>query len=70
MGNNKADNDNVSVENLLLSYQKFGCIMSLKILLMNNHQDIFPGQYRALDNESGDCFRHDISAMEMTYKGK
>jgi len=42
LSNNTADNDNLPVENLLLSYQKFGCIMSLKILLTNYHQDIFP----------------------------
>jgi len=44
--------------------------MSFKILLTNYHQDNFPGKYRALDNEHGECFRHDISAMEMTYQGK
>jgi len=48
--NNKTDNDNVPVKDLLLSYQKFGCIMSFKILLTNYDQDIFPGKYRALDN--------------------
>jgi hypothetical protein len=44
LGNHKADNDNVPVENLLLSYQKFGCIMSFKILFANYHQDIFSGK--------------------------
>jgi hypothetical protein len=29
LANNKADNYNERVENLLLSYQKLGCIMSL-----------------------------------------
>jgi hypothetical protein len=32
LGNNKADIDNLPVENLLLSYQKFGCPVSFKIL--------------------------------------
>jgi hypothetical protein len=70
LSNNKADNDNLPVENLLLSYQKFGCIMSFKALLTNYHQDIFPGKYRVLNNEHGECFRHNISAMEMTYQDK
>jgi len=35
LDNNKADNDNVPVENLLLSYQKFDCLTSLKILFTN-----------------------------------
>jgi hypothetical protein len=50
VGNNKADNNNVPVKGLLLSYQKFGCIMSFKIQLTNYDQDILPGKYWALDS--------------------
>jgi hypothetical protein len=68
LGNDNADNNNVPVENLLFSYQKSGCIVSFKILLMYYHQDIPPGKCSALVSEHGECFRHDISAMEKTYQ--
>jgi hypothetical protein len=42
LGNNKADNYNELVENLLLSYQKLVCNMSIRIHFQNSHQDIFP----------------------------
>lgn len=70
LGNNMADNSSELVENLLFSSQKLGCIMSLKILFPNFHQDIFPEKCRVLNNEHGECFHLDISAMEKTYQGK
>jgi hypothetical protein len=56
------------VENLLLSYYELGCIVSLKILFLKYHQDIFPETCGKLSSEHGECF-HYISAMEKTYLG-
>jgi hypothetical protein len=69
MGSNKADDCNELVENLLLSYQKLGWNVSLKILFLHYQQDFFRKTV-ALSNEHGECFRHDISAVEMRYQGK
>jgi len=44
--------------------------MSLKMLFPDFHQDIFPEKCGALNNEHGECFHLDISAMEKTYQGK
>jgi hypothetical protein len=66
--NNKADNSNELVENLLFSSQKLGFSMSLKILFPDFHQDIFPEKCGALNNEHGEFFHHDISPMEKTYQ--
>jgi hypothetical protein len=67
MGNNKADNYNKRVENVLSS-QKLGCNMSLKIFFLHYHQDIFPENYGALNDEHGECFITDISALQNTYQ--
>jgi hypothetical protein len=69
LGNNKADNSNELVENLLFSSQKLDFIMSLKILFTNFHQDIFPEKCGALNSEHGEC-HHVISAKEKTISGQ
>lgn len=69
LGNNKADNSNELVENLLFSSQKLDFIMSFKIVFTNFHQDIFPEKCGALNSEHGEC-HHVISAKEKTYHGK
>ena len=68
LGNNKADNCNELMENLLLSYEKLRCIMSLNVLFLRCHQDIFVGNCLALSDENSEYFQHDISAMERTYQ--
>jgi hypothetical protein len=42
LGNNKAETYKELVENLLLSYQKLGCNMSLKMHFLHSHVDYFP----------------------------
>ena len=56
LANNKADNYNKPVKNLLLSYHKLHCIMPLKIVFLNYHQGIFPENFGALNNGHGKCF--------------
>jgi hypothetical protein len=70
MGNNKADNYSGLMEHILLSDQKLGCIMSLKILFVHYHQDIFLENCGSLNSEHGECFHHDISAMENPHQGQ
>lgn len=43
--------------------------MSLKIIFLNYHQDIFPETCVTLSSEHGEYF-HYISAMEKKYQGK
>jgi len=62
---NKAGNYNELVENLLLSYYELSCILSLKILFLNYHQDIFPETCGTLSSEHGECFHYKL-AIEKT----
>ena len=42
LGNRRAQNYEQLVNNLLQSYQKLGCNMSLKIHFLHSHLDFFP----------------------------
>jgi hypothetical protein len=70
LGNNKADNYQELVEDLLLSYEELGCNMSLKIHFLHSHMDFFPENCGALSDEHGERFYRDITAMEKRYQGK
>ena len=70
LGNGRAQNYEELVNNLLQSYQKLGCNMSLKIHFLHSHLDFFPGNHGAVSDEHGECFHKDISSMEKRYQGK
>ena len=58
------------MEELLSSYQKLGCNMSMKIHFLNSHLDFFLENCGSVSDEHGDRFYQDIAAMEGRYKGK
>jgi hypothetical protein len=67
LGNRRAQNYEELVNNLLQSYQKLGCNMSLKIHFLHSHLDFFPENYGAVTDEHGEHFHQDISSMEKRY---
>ena len=69
-GNRRAQNYEKLVNNLLQSYQKLGCNMSLKIHFLHSHLDFFPQNCDAVRDEHGEHFHQDISSMEKTYQVK
>jgi len=64
LGNRRAQNHEKLVRNLLQSYQKLGCSMSLKIHFLQLHLDFFPENCGAMSDEHGERFHRDISSME------
>jgi len=70
LGNRRADNYKDLVEELLSSYQKLGCNMSVKIHFLSSHLDFFPENCSSVSNEHGERLHQDIAAMEGGYKGK
>jgi hypothetical protein len=54
LGNNKAENFQDIVRELLRSYQSLGCNMSLKIHFLHSHLDIFPDNLGAVSDEHGE----------------
>jgi len=70
LGNRRADNYKDLVEELLSSYQKLGCNMSVKIHFLSSHLDFFPENCGSVSDEHGERFHQGIAAMEGRYKGK
>jgi len=70
LGNRRAQIYEELVNNLLQSYQKLGCNMSLKIHFLHSHFDFIPENCGAMSDEHGERFHQDISSVEKRYQGK
>jgi len=70
LGNRRANNCKILVEELLSSYQKLWCNMSVKIHILSSHLEFFLENYGSVSDVHGERFHQDIAAMEGRYKGK
>ena len=70
LGNNREENYEELVENLLSAYLKLGCNMSLKIHFLHSHLDFFPENCGSVSDEHGERFHQDIAVMEKRHQGK
>ena len=70
LGYRRAQNYEELVNNLLQSYEKLGCNMSLKIHFLHSHLDYFPENCGAVSDEHREHFHQDSSSMEKRYQGK
>jgi hypothetical protein len=70
LGNRRAQNYEELENNLLQSYQKLGCNVSLNIHFLHSHLDFFTENCGAVSDEHGERFHQDISLMEKRYEGK
>jgi hypothetical protein len=70
LGNRRAQNYEELVNNLLQSYQKLRCNVSLKIHFLHSRSNIFPENCGAVSDEHGERFHQDISLVEKRHQGK
>jgi hypothetical protein len=70
LGNRRANNYKGLVKELLSSYHKLGCNMSVKIHFMSSHLDFFPENCGSVSDEHGERFHQDIATMGGRYKRK
>jgi len=68
--NRRVQNYEKLINNLLQSYQKLGCNMSIKMHFLHLHLDIFSENCGAVSDEHGECFHQDVFSMEKGYQGK
>lgn len=68
--NYRADNYTDLVENMLKTYEKMGCRMSLKMHFLHSHLDFFPKILGAVSDKHGERFHQDTVTMETRYEGK
>jgi len=66
----RAKNYEELVNNLLKSYQKLGCNMSLEIHFLHSHSDFFSENCNAVSDEHRGRSHQDISSTEKRYQGK
>jgi hypothetical protein len=69
LGNRRTDNYKDLSEELLSSYHKLGCSMSVKIHFLSFHLDFFPENCGSVSDEYGERFHQDIATMEADTKG-
>ncbi|XP_066198436.1 uncharacterized protein [Saccopteryx leptura] len=70
LGNKKAENYELLVQRMLLSFRNIGCNMSVKIHFLNSHLDKFPEYLGTVSDEQGECFHQDLKTMEERYQGR
>lgn len=70
LGNNKAPNYEDLVSDMLKSYKRLGCRMSLKVHFLHSHLDFFPPNLGDVSDEHGERFHQDIFEMEKRYQGR
>ena len=70
LGNHKAENYRQLVQELLDSYQRLGCRMSLKIHFLHSHSEYSPENLEAVSDGQGERFHQDIQKIEQWYQGK
>jgi hypothetical protein len=70
LANRSPQNYEELVNNLLHSYQKLSCNVSLKIHFPHSHLDFFSEKFGAVSGKHGEHFHQDISSMQKRYQGK
>ena len=70
LGNHRRDDYAMVVSNLIESYKKLGCHMSLKLYFLHSHLDFFRDNLGNVSKEHGKRFHQDIQVMEKRYQGR
>ena len=58
------------VSNLIESYEKLGCRMSLKLHFLHSHLDFFRDNLGNVSKKRGKRFHQDIQVMQKRYQGR
>ena len=70
LGKHRRDNYAILVSNLIESYEKLGCRISLKLHFLHSHLDFFRDNLVNVSEEHGKRIYQDIQVMEKRYQGK
>lgn len=70
LGNYRADNAELLVNDLLKAYKNMGCRMSLKIHFLHSHFSFFPSNLGDVSDEQGERFHQDVKRLEERFQGR
>ena len=68
--NYRRDDYTIVVSNLIESYEKLGCRMSLKLHFLHSHLDFFRDNLGNVSEEHGERFYQDIQVIKKRYHGR
>ena len=68
LGNHRRDDYAMVVSNLIDSYEKLGCRMSLKLHFLHSHLDFFWDSLGNVSEEHGERFHQNSQVMEKRYQ--
>ena len=63
LGNHRTDDYEMVVSNLIESYEKLGCRMSMKLHFLHSHQYFFRDNLGDVSEEHGERFHQDIQVI-------
>lgn len=69
LGNNRVENYQELVQDLLKAYSVMGCRMSLKLHMLDAHLETFEDNIGAYSEEQGEWFHQDVKEIERKYQG-
>ncbi|KAJ4431971.1 hypothetical protein ANN_20580 [Periplaneta americana] len=70
LGNEKAENYEDLVRDMVKCFRVIGCNMSLKLHFLDSHLDFFPQNLAAVSDEHGERFHQDIATFEKRFSGR
>lgn len=70
LGNNRAENYQELVANMINNFKAMGCRMSLKVHMLHAHLDKFKNNMGAYSEEQGERFHQDVMDFERRYQGQ
>ena len=70
LGNQKAENYEELVLNMLTNFKNLGTNMSIKVHFLHSHLNRFPHNLGDFSEEQGERFHQDIKVMEERYQGR
>lgn len=70
LGNNRAENYEELVQDMLANFRNIGANMSIKVHYLHNHLDKFPANLGDFSEEQGERFHQDMRVMEERYQGR
>ena len=70
LGNDKARNYAVIVNNMLTAFRNLGCSMSVKMHYLFSHMDRFSENLGSMSDELWERFHQDLKEMETRYQGR
>ena len=70
LGNARDENYSTLVKNMIDSFGRLGCNMSIKLHFLADHLELFPPNCGDVSDEQGERFHQDLRVFEERYQGK